>query len=46
MKSAARCMGAKVVKRLYFGLAAGEKEQKLSEKALSKAREAGRKLIA
>jgi FMN-dependent NADH-azoreductase len=46
MKGAARCMGAKVVKRLYFGLAAGEKEQRLSEKALSKAREAGRKLIA
>ena len=46
MKGAARCMGAKVVKRLYFGLAAAEKEQKLSEKALSKARKAGRKLIA
>jgi NAD(P)H-dependent FMN reductase len=46
LKSAARCTGAKVVKRLYFGLSAREKEQKLSEKALRKAREAGRKLIA
>ena len=45
LKSAARCMGAKVVQRLYFGLAAGEEEQKLNEKALRKTREAGRRLV-
>jgi hypothetical protein len=45
MKAAARAVGAKVVKKLYFGLIAGEKDQKLNEKALRKAREAGRKLV-
>jgi NAD(P)H-dependent FMN reductase len=45
LKAAARCMGAKVVQRLYFGLVAGEEKQKLNEKALRKTREAGRRLV-
>ena len=45
MKAAARAMGAKVVKKLYFGLTATNKEQRLKEKALRKAHEAGRKLV-
>ncbi|MHC4498925.1 MAG: flavodoxin family protein [Planctomycetota bacterium] len=42
---AARRMGAKVMRKLYFGLIASEKDQKLNEKALSKAYEAGRQLV-
>lgn len=45
LKAAARCMGAKVVKRLYFGMVAGEEGQELGEKALGKAREAGKRLV-
>lgn len=45
LKAAAKTMGARVSKKLYFGLIAGEKDQKLKEKALSKAYEAGRKLV-
>jgi NAD(P)H-dependent FMN reductase len=45
MKAAAQSMGARVVKKLYFGLVAGERDQKLGEKALGKAREAGSKLV-
>ncbi|MHC4664304.1 MAG: flavodoxin family protein [Planctomycetota bacterium] len=45
MKAAARAMGAKIVNKLYFGLVAGEKDQKLNEKALRKAYEAGGKLV-
>jgi multimeric flavodoxin WrbA len=45
MKAAASAVGAKVVKKLYFGLVAGKQDQKLNEKALRKAREAGRKLV-
>ena len=41
MKAAAKCMGAKVIARLYFGLVAGEKDRKLDPKALAKAFEAG-----
>jgi multimeric flavodoxin WrbA len=41
MKAAAKCMRAKVTARLYFGLAAGEKDLKLDPKALAKAFEAG-----
>jgi hypothetical protein len=44
MKAAAKCMGAKVIARLYFGLVAGEKDRKLHPKALAKAFEAGWKL--
>jgi len=44
LSSAANCMGAKVIKRLYFGAIAIEKEQKLKPGQLKKAREAGRKL--
>lgn len=45
LKAAARSVGAKVVKKLHFGFIAGKKDQKLKEKALSKAYEAGRKLV-
>ncbi|MHC4622378.1 MAG: flavodoxin family protein [Planctomycetota bacterium] len=45
MKAAAQTMGAKVVRKLYFGLVAGKKDQRLNEKALRKAREAGRTLV-
>jgi multimeric flavodoxin WrbA len=41
MKAAAKCIGAKVIARLYFGLVAGEKNRKLDPKALAKAFEAG-----
>ncbi|MHC4483058.1 MAG: flavodoxin family protein [Planctomycetota bacterium] len=45
LKAAVRSMGAKVMRKLYFGLIATEKDQKLNEKALSKAYEAGRQLV-
>ncbi|MHC4363168.1 MAG: flavodoxin family protein, partial [Planctomycetota bacterium] len=41
MKAAAKCMGAKIIARLYFGLVAGEKNRKLNQKALARAFEAG-----
>ena len=45
MKKAARFMGAKVVKSLYFGPVCYQKESQLSEKALLKAKRAGEKLV-
>jgi len=45
LKAGARSVGAKVVKRLYFGLVATRENQGLSQKALQKARHAGKKLI-
>jgi multimeric flavodoxin WrbA len=45
MKTAARAMGARVVKKLYVGLIAIEKDQKLYDRALRKARKAGKKLV-
>lgn len=44
MKSAAKGLGAKVVSKLYFGMVAGEKDQKLTERQLRKAFKAGKKL--
>ena len=44
-KKAARVMGAKVVKSLYFGPVAGRQDSQLSEKALRKARQAGENLV-
>jgi putative NADPH-quinone reductase len=41
MKAAAKCMGAKVIAKLYFGLVASEKDQKLGSKTLARAFEAG-----
>jgi putative NADPH-quinone reductase len=45
MKSAAKCVGAKVVRKFYFGLVAGTRDHRLSDKALRKARKAGRRLL-
>lgn len=45
LKYAAKFMGAKVQKSLYFGLAAGSKDAKLSEKSLRKAYKAGEGLV-
>lgn len=45
MKKAARIMGAKVVKSLYFGPVCGDKDSQLSEKALLKAQRAGEELV-
>ncbi len=45
LKAAAQSMGARVVKKLYFGLIATEKDQRLNEKALSKAYQAGKSLV-
>ena len=44
-KSAARCMGAKVVKSLYLGNIYQNEQQKLSEKAILAAHKAGEKLV-
>ena len=44
MKKAAKVMGAKVVKSLYFGPVCGDKDSQLSEKALLKAQRAGEEL--
>jgi len=44
LKAAANCLGAKVVKRLYFGTIAIDRDQQLGQKALKKAHQAGRKL--
>ena len=44
MKTAAKCMGAKVVKSIYFGKAAGKAGPKLDGKNLHKAFEAGKEL--
>jgi len=45
LKKAARIMGAKVVKSLYFGPVCGDKDSQLSEKALLKAQMAGEELV-
>ena len=45
LKAAAKCLGARVVKRLYFGTIAIDRDQQLGKKALKKAHEAGRRLI-
>lgn len=45
LKRAAKVMGAKVTKSLYFGPVAATEDSQLSEKALLKARKAGEKLI-
>ena len=45
LKKAARIMGAKVVKSLYFGLVCGQEDSQLSEKALLKAQRAGEELV-
>jgi multimeric flavodoxin WrbA len=45
MKFAAKYMGAKVVGKLYFGLVADQRDHKLNDKALNKAKQAGRKLL-
>jgi NAD(P)H-dependent FMN reductase len=45
LKAAARCVGARVVRSLYFGPVAGTKDAQLGEKALGKARKAGQDLV-
>jgi len=45
LKKAAKVMGAKVIKPLYFGPVAGKEDAQLSEKALLKARKAGEALV-
>jgi len=45
LKKAAKVMGAKVIKSLYFGPVAGKEDAQLSEKALLKARKAGEALV-
>jgi putative NADPH-quinone reductase len=44
-KKAARTIGAKVVKSLYFGPVAGKQDSQLSEKAFQKARKTGEDLV-
>lgn len=44
LKSAANCIGAKVIKKLYFGTVAVRKDQMLTDRQLKKARKAGKKL--
>lgn len=45
LKRAAKCMGAKVTKSLYFGPVAGKEDSQLSERNMAKARRAGEKLV-
>ena len=45
MKSAARLAGAKVVRKLYFGMVCGEENQQLSPSQVEKAQAAGRLLV-
>ncbi len=45
LKKAARIMGAKVVKSLYFGPVCKQEDSQLSEKALLKAQRAGEELV-
>jgi len=45
LKAAARCMGAKVVQSLYFGLVALSPDSTLNQKSLRKAYKAGEKLV-
>jgi putative NADPH-quinone reductase len=45
MKGAARLVGAKVARRLYFGMVCKEEHQRLSPTQVKKARSAGRLLV-
>jgi multimeric flavodoxin WrbA len=45
LKAGANCVGAKVVKKLYFGLVASEQNAGLAPKGIDKARRAGMKLL-
>ena len=45
LKKAAKVIGAKVIKSLYFGPVAGKEDSQLSDKALRKARKAGEELV-
>jgi len=45
LKTAAKCVGAKVIKSLYFGCICLTEDQQLSEKAKVKAYKAGGKLV-
>ncbi len=45
LKKAAKIMGAKVTKPLYFGPVAGKEDVQLYDKALHKARKAGEALV-
>jgi len=45
LKKAAKVMGAKVIKSLYFGPVAGREDSQLSEKALRKACKTGEELV-
>ena len=45
LKKAAKVMGAKVIKSLYFGPVAGREDSQLSEKEVRKARKAGEELV-
>lgn len=45
LKAAAKCMGAKVVQSLYFGLVAQNPESTLGQKSLRKAYKAGERLV-
>jgi len=45
LKNAAKFMGAKVQRSLYFGLMAQSKDAKLNPKALAKAYQAGEELV-
>ena len=44
LKAAAKCVGAKVVKSLYFGCICLTEDQQLSQKAIHTARKAGEKI--
>jgi len=45
MKRAAKCIGARVVKRFYLGMVAGKKDEGLGAKGLDRMRQAGKKLV-
>jgi hypothetical protein len=45
LKKATTCMGARVIKSLYFGPVAAKEESRLPEKYILKSRKAGEKLV-
>ena len=45
LKTSTRCIGAKVMKSLYFGMVRRNENSHLSERALLKAHKAGKKLV-
>jgi len=45
LKAIAKCVGAKVISQLYFGMIAQKPDYKLSSKELSKAYRVGKKLV-